>query len=318
MCLERSSLYGGTCESIYQTCQGEIQAVGVLTDSMYSGTSTRVVNLRVEPYDVYIGRPSKWGNPFTIGRDGTRREVVQKYREWIRNNPDLMGALHELRGKTLGCFCKPESCHGDVLIELLEEKSIMIIPFPDKRYQIIYADPPWSFGGGGVYQDGGRKPRETNRQYRLTKTSVLKELPVNRIADEDCLLFMWVTDQHVPDALELMKSWGFRYCTVAFYWLKQYHTGTTCFNVGCWTMKSVEMVLLGLKGKPMHFKIKRNVKQLVQAERTAHSKKPDEVRNRIVELVGDRPRIELFARQEVVGWDVWGDEVHTGIKMETE
>ena len=78
----------------------------------------KVVNLNYEPYDVFIGRPSKWGNPFIIGRDGTRSEVISKYREYILNNPELMAALDEIRGKTLGCYCKPKACHGDVLVEL--------------------------------------------------------------------------------------------------------------------------------------------------------------------------------------------------------
>ena len=88
--------------------------------------TTRVVNLHHEAYDVYIGRPGKaqtaaecpWGNPFVIGRDGTREEVIAKYREWIVDQPDLMAALPELRGKVLACYCAPLPCHGDVLAEL--------------------------------------------------------------------------------------------------------------------------------------------------------------------------------------------------------
>ena len=87
--------------------------------------ATRVVNLREEHYDVYIGRPGrgkskeegKWGNPFEIGRDGTREEVIAKYREYILNKPELLEQIPlELKGKTLGCFCKPKACHGDVLV----------------------------------------------------------------------------------------------------------------------------------------------------------------------------------------------------------
>jgi len=178
-----------------------------------------------------------------------------------------------------------------------------------KKYQVIYADPPWNFGGGGVYQDGSRPVRQTAKQYGLMKTKDICALPVAKISDRDCLLFLWVTDQHIPDALSVIEAWGFRYCTVAFYWVKRYATGSLCSNVGCWTMKNVEQVLLGIKGNPLKFKAARNVKQLVEAERTIHSKKPDEVRQRIVRLVGDRPRIELFARQRTPGWDAWGNEV---------
>lgn len=80
-----------------------------------------VVNIRTDKYDVYIGRPSKWGNPFVIGKDGNRQEVIEKYRQYILNKPELLKDLHELKGKKLGCYCKPFSCHGDVLEELVKQ-----------------------------------------------------------------------------------------------------------------------------------------------------------------------------------------------------
>lgn len=80
----------------------------------------KVVHCKREPYDIYIGRPSKWGNPYSIGRDGTREEVIEKYRDYILNRPDLISALPELMNKCLGCWCKPQACHGDVLIEMVE------------------------------------------------------------------------------------------------------------------------------------------------------------------------------------------------------
>lgn len=81
---------------------------------------TRVVNCLKDGYDVYIGRPSKWSNPFIIGRDGSRDEVIQKYREWILTQLNLLKQLPELESKRLGCYCKPAACHGDVLVELLD------------------------------------------------------------------------------------------------------------------------------------------------------------------------------------------------------
>lgn len=81
---------------------------------------TRVVNLRSEEYDVYIGRGSKWGNPFKIGRDGTREEVIRKYEKYLLDNPKLMEDLSELKGKRLACYCKPLACHGDVLIKYIK------------------------------------------------------------------------------------------------------------------------------------------------------------------------------------------------------
>lgn len=80
----------------------------------------KVVHCKKEPYDIYIGRPSKWGNPYSIGKDGTRRDVIKKYKNYILQNRDLLNSLPELKGKVLGCWCKPKACHGDVLVELIE------------------------------------------------------------------------------------------------------------------------------------------------------------------------------------------------------
>ncbi len=79
---------------------------------------TTVVHCKKESYDVYIGRPSKWGNPFTIGKDGDREEVIRKYIDWLESQPKLLAAIHELKGKVLGCWCSPNACHGDVLAEI--------------------------------------------------------------------------------------------------------------------------------------------------------------------------------------------------------
>jgi hypothetical protein len=89
--------------------------------------SMKVVNCNKEYYDVYIGRPSKWGNPFQIGTHGTRKEVIEKYRNYILNNKELMDSLYELEGKILGCWCKPKPCHGDVLVELIKKKGMLIL-----------------------------------------------------------------------------------------------------------------------------------------------------------------------------------------------
>lgn len=84
---------------------------------------TRVVHCKIEPYDIYIGRPSKWCNPFRIGQDGNRSEVLQKFRAYLMGRPDLLDSIEELRGKTLGCWCKPKDCHGDILVEMLGEET---------------------------------------------------------------------------------------------------------------------------------------------------------------------------------------------------
>lgn len=86
-----------------------------------SDTLTRVVHCKKEPYDVYIGRPSKWGNPFEIGKDGSRETVILKYWEWLLSSPSLMAEIPELKGKVLGCWCAPRPCHGDILADLANE-----------------------------------------------------------------------------------------------------------------------------------------------------------------------------------------------------
>ena len=85
----------------------------------------RIVHWKKEPYDVYIGRPGKWGNPYIIGPDGTREEVIEKYEEWVRSSPTMMRTLHQLKGKVLGCWCDPGvPCHGEVLLKLMKEQGI--------------------------------------------------------------------------------------------------------------------------------------------------------------------------------------------------
>lgn len=83
--------------------------------------STRVVHCKREPFDIYIGRPSKWGNPYKLVRENERPQVIEKYRQWILQQPELMAQIHTLKGKTLGCWCAPKSCHGDVLKELADQ-----------------------------------------------------------------------------------------------------------------------------------------------------------------------------------------------------
>jgi len=90
-----------------------------------------VVHCKHDQYDVYIGRPSKWGNPFTIGEDGNRRQVIEKYKEWVQLQPELMESLHELEGKVLGCWCRPKACNGDVLLSLIRTRKMEESIFED-------------------------------------------------------------------------------------------------------------------------------------------------------------------------------------------
>ena len=180
-------------------------------------------------------------------------------------------------------------------------------------YNIIYADPPWQYSSKS-YQDGDRKMLDLDKtQYSTMGIKQIKELPIKDICHNDCILFMWATDSHLKEAIEVMEAWGFKYKTVGFVWVKQYESGSFCYNFAPYTLKSTELCLVGMRGKLSNLKKVNNVKQLVFAERSDHSKKPEEVRNRIVDLCKDLPKIELFAREKVESWDVWGDEVESDI-----
>lgn len=178
------------------------------------------------------------------------------------------------------------------------------------KYQIIYADPPWSYNdkmSGHSFS--------LDHEYETQSKNWIANLPVGGVADDNSVLFMWAVSPQLPEALEVMKAWGFTYKTVAFCWSKVTVNGKLVSNLGRWTMGNVELCLLGVKGKPNSLRIDRSIKQLVVAERTKHSKKPDEVRERITNLLGDLPRIELFAREKSEGWHVWGNEVESDIKL---
>ncbi len=185
-----------------------------------------------------------------------------------------------------------------------------MIKLPDKKYNIIYADPPWHYGSkSAVNNTTGSAIKPLSDHYSTMSLEELKNMPIKDMTKDDAACFMWVTDSHIDEALEVLKSWGFRYKTIAFNWIKTTAKGNYCKNVAPWTMKSSEICLLGIKGKMTKYKQANNIESLVIAERTKHSRKPAEVRQRIEHLFGDLPRIELFAREKTNGWDVWGDEV---------
>lgn len=170
-----------------------------------------------------------------------------------------------------------------------------------QKYQAIYADPPWD------YQQC-RLSGSAKKHYPTMRIEELCALPVAEIADRDCALFLWATFPQLPEALRLITAWGFVYKTVAFVWLKQNRKALTWFyGLGFWTRSNAEICLLATKGHPK--RQSAGIHQLVISPVERHSKKPDEVREKIVELMGDVPRIELFARQQTLGWDVWGNEV---------
>ena len=190
-----------------------------------------------------------------------------------------------------------------------------MIPLPQKKYQIIYADPPWS------YRDKRDKhPRlcgGASAHYNTMTIEEIKNLPINKLADDNCMLFIWVTFPNLQEGLDVIKAWGFTYKTLGFSWIKtNKKNGKPFFGIGYYTKSNCEVCLIGVKGKPIV--VSNKVSSVIIAPREEHSKKPDIVRDKIVELCGDLPRIELFARQKTEGWDVWGNEVESDIHISVD
>jgi N6-adenosine-specific RNA methylase IME4 len=177
------------------------------------------------------------------------------------------------------------------------------IPFPNKKYQIIYADPPWSYRDKALAGNRG-----AGCKYQTQERDWIDNLPVSDIADNNCVLFLWVTMPKLNECWDLIEKWGFKYKTVAFTWVKRNKKSDSWFwGMGRWTRANAELCLLATKGKPK--RINAGVHSIIDTSIEKHSKKPDEAKKRIIELLGDLPRIELFARNKTEGWDVWGNEV---------
>lgn len=182
-----------------------------------------------------------------------------------------------------------------------------MIPFPDKKYNVIYADPPWQYK---LFNGTGNGPAA--KHYRTMKPEDIFNLPVQDIAADDCLLFLWVTFPNIEIGLETIKRWGFKYKTAAFVWVKRNKKSPGWFwGLGSWTRANAEVCLLATKGHPK--RASKSVHSVIDEPIARHSEKPAIVRERIAELAGGGTMIELFARKKAPGWDAWGDEVDGGV-----
>lgn len=184
-----------------------------------------------------------------------------------------------------------------------------------KKYQIIYADPPWSYK---VWSEDKKVAQGTAKHhYQTMSIQDICNLPINKIADENCKLFLWATPPCLQEALQVMKAWGFEYKTIVFCWVKTNpKSKTPFFGIGHWTASNCELVLAGLvKGGRLNRQSK-SISQIDMTPRGEHSAKPDSIRKKIVQLCGDVSRIELFARKEeglfndLEGWDVIGNDIN--------
>jgi len=187
-----------------------------------------------------------------------------------------------------------------------------------KKYQIIYADPPWSYSTSQHNGAGGTSTGGAHTHYPTMEDDKICKMSVSEFADDNCLLFMWATGPKLDVAFKVGKEWGFEYCTVGFLWHKERD------NPGAYTMSSCEYVLIFKKGSIPKPRGVRNVRQFFESIRIEHSRKPEEIRRRIYEMFPTQEKIELFARErtpnlfgwdEYKGWDLFGNEVESDIEL---
>ena len=184
-----------------------------------------------------------------------------------------------------------------------------------RKYNIIYADPPWRYSNKVCHG-------ACENHYSTMSIKDICNLPISALADKDCILFLWTTYPMLQEAIQVINAWGFKYKTIGFQWVKLNKSVNNVlflqernlfFGLGNWTRGNTEPCLIATKGKP--HRIKNNISQIILEPIGRHSQKPDIVKDKIIDLVGDLPRIELFARQKTEGWDVWGNEVESDIAI---
>lgn len=182
------------------------------------------------------------------------------------------------------------------------------------KYEVIYADPPYSYyndmsvGPDCTTVKGMRRP-----PYNVLSISDICNFPIKNIIADNAILFIWTTDYHLGRCInEIIPAWGFEYKTIGFVWAKKNNKGKQVSFMGAYTKKSgCELCLVATKGKDAHkMVVNHKINSFIEFPRKEHSKKPDIIRDSIVSLLGNRKRIELFARDIFSGWDCWGDEVN--------
>lgn len=179
------------------------------------------------------------------------------------------------------------------------QTGVIDIKKAEKKYNIIYADPPWRY-----WESGNKNQSE---HYSTMTIEDICNLPIKDIAANDSVLFLWVTYPILDSAFKVIESWGFKYSTAAFVWVKKNKTADTpFFGCGAWTRANSELCLLATRGSVQ--RLDATISQVIESPIEEHSKKPDVVRDLIERLVGKLPRVELFCRHPADGWDVWGNE----------
>ena len=178
------------------------------------------------------------------------------------------------------------------------------------KFEIIYCDPPWDYKGQKQHNGkGGKDTGSASTHYGTLKLKQLKTIPVNEIAADDSLLFMWVTSPHLDQGIDLIRAWGFKYSTIGFVWNK------VRVNPSFYTMSQCEICLIAKKGRIPKPRGARNIRQYIEEKRGKHSKKPEQTRKRIEDMFPTQSKIELFARRPCDGWYYWGNEVNSNFDL---
>lgn len=182
-----------------------------------------------------------------------------------------------------------------------------MVEISNRKYNIIYADPPWSYNDRMIMTGIHGAIKGASSFYNTMSLEQIKNLPIKGIADKNCILFIWITMPLLPIVFEVINAWGFKYKTCGFTWIKRTKQGKTHLGMGHYTRGNAELCLIATKGS---IKIlNHSISQIIEGEIREHSRKPDIIRDKIVELCGDLPRIELFARKRTEGWDAWGNDI---------
>jgi N6-adenosine-specific RNA methylase IME4 len=182
-----------------------------------------------------------------------------------------------------------------------------------KKYDIIYADPPWAYNSRANIKTRFRGGARSH--YPVMNIKDITAMPINKLSNDSSLLFLWVTMPLLPEGLAVMSAWGFKYKTCAFTWVKtNKKSGTPFFGVGYYTKSNAELCLLGTRGKVIKPQV-NTVSQIIIAPRREHSRKPAEARDKIVQMYPEQTKIELFARESTDGWFCWGNEIDKFIEQ---
>lgn len=183
------------------------------------------------------------------------------------------------------------------------------------KFDIIYADPPWSFK---VWNKKG-KTRTAESYYDTMSNEELYKLKVSELSNDNAVLLLWVPNSHLESGLNLIKNWGFVFKTIGFIWVKTTKNGKYHFGMGHYTRPSCEVCLIAIKGKGLKRELK-NIRQLVISQIMKHSKKPSEVRSKIKQLFGNNKNyLEMFATEKCNGWTSIGNEIsNLDIRKEIE